>query len=166
MAVAMCSASWRECSTASGGGGGRFVSGEDTAKPWATLRISFFSAADYSMQPRAVLVTGAARRIGAAIAHALHAAGANVVLHCHTSRTEVEFLAARLQASRPGSCAIVQGDLLDFEALPRLADTAPAAFGPLDGLVNNASSFSPTPFGSISAADWDELIGSNLRAPL
>jgi pteridine reductase len=118
------------------------------------------------MQPRAVLVTGAARRIGAAIARVLHAAGANVVLHCHRSRTEAEFLAARLQAARPGSCAIVQGDLLDFDALPALAETARAAFGRLDGLVNNASSFEPTPFGSITAADWDELIGSNLRAPL
>jgi pteridine reductase len=118
------------------------------------------------MQPRAVLVTGAARRIGAAIARVLHAAGANVVLHCHRSRTEAEFLAARLQAARPGSCAIVQGDLLDFEGLPRLAEAAGAAFGRLDGLVNNASSFAPTPFGSISAGQWDELIGSNLRAPL
>ncbi|MEP7259730.1 MAG: pteridine reductase [Usitatibacter sp.] len=118
------------------------------------------------MQQRAVLITGAARRIGAAIAHALHAAGANVVLHCNRSRAEAEALSARLIAIRPGSCAVVQANLLDLEALPRLAGEAAAAFGRLDGLVNNASSFHPTPMGSIDAAQWEELIGSNLRAPL
>jgi pteridine reductase len=118
------------------------------------------------MQPRAVLVTGAARRIGAAIARALHAAGANVVLHCHRSRAEAEFVAASLRALRPDSCAIVQGDLLQFDGLPRLVEAAAEAFGRLDGLVNNASSFAATPFGRITAADWDDLIGSNLRAPL
>jgi pteridine reductase len=118
------------------------------------------------MQPRAVLITGAARRIGAAIARALHAAGANVILHCHRSRAEAEFVAASLRALRPGSCAIVQGDLLDAEGLPRLVEEATAAFKRLDGLVNNASSFAPTPFGAISAAQWNDLVGTNLRAPL
>ena len=117
------------------------------------------------MQPRAVLVTGGARRIGAAIARALHATGANVVLHCHRSRAEAEFVAASLQAQRPNSCAIVQGDLLQFEELARIAEAAAAAFGRLDGLVNNASSFAATPFGATARSQWDELIGSNLRAP-
>jgi pteridine reductase len=118
------------------------------------------------MQQRAVLITGAARRIGAAIARALHAAGADVVLHCHRSRTEAEFLAARLNAARPSSCAIVQADLLDLDAVERLATEAARAFGRLDGLVNNASTFAPTPFGEIKPDAWEDLVGTNLRAPL
>jgi pteridine reductase len=118
------------------------------------------------MQDGAVLVTGAARRIGAAISRRLHAAGARIVVHCHRSRTEADELAAGLNAQREGSCAVVQGDLLDLEALPELVEDAVGAFGRLDGLVNNASSFYPTPFGAIGAGEWDDLIGSNLRAPL
>jgi pteridine reductase len=118
------------------------------------------------MQDGAVLVTGAARRIGAAISRRLHAAGARIVVHCHRSRTEADELAAGLKAQREGSCAVVQGDLLDLEALPELVEDAVGAFGRLDGLVNNASSFYPTPFGAIGAGEWDDLIGSNLRAPL
>ena len=118
------------------------------------------------MQGSAVLVTGAARRIGAAIARALHAAGARVVLHCRSSRAEAEKLAAELNGTRAGSCAIVQADLLEVAALPRLAEDAARAFGRLDGLVNNASSFHATPFGTITPAQWEDLVGSNLRAPL
>ena len=118
------------------------------------------------MQDGAVLVTGAARRIGAAIARTLHAAGSRVVLHCHRSRAEAERLAAQLNATRAQSCAVVQADLLDAARLPRLVDEAARAFGRLDALVNNASSFHPTPFGQIGPAQWDDLVGSNLRAPL
>jgi pteridine reductase len=118
------------------------------------------------MQDSAVLVTGAARRIGAAIARALHGAGARVALHCHRSRVEAERLAAELNALRAGSCAVIQGDLLDLASLPRIVDEAAGAFGRLDALVNNASSFYATPFGSIAASQWDDLMGSNLRAPL
>ena len=118
------------------------------------------------MQDSAVLVTGAARRIGAAIARALHAAGARVAIHCHRSRVEAERLAAELNGLRAGSCAVIQGDLLDLAGLPRIVDEAAGAFGRLDALVNNASSFYATPFGSIEATHWDDLMGSNLRAPL
>jgi pteridine reductase len=118
------------------------------------------------MQDRVVLVTGAARRIGAAIARALHRGGARVVLHCRRSRDEAETMAAELNGLRPASCAIVQADLLQVAALPRQAEDAARAIGRLDGLVNNASSFAPTPFGAIDAAQWEDLIGSNLRAPL
>jgi pteridine reductase len=117
------------------------------------------------MQLRAVLITGAAKRIGATIARTLHGAGANVVLHCHHSRAEAEFVKATLEATRRGSCTIVQGDLLDLAALPRIVAEAERAFGRLDGLVNNASSFTPTPFGSIEASQWEDLLGTNLRAP-
>jgi pteridine reductase len=118
------------------------------------------------MQDGAVLVTGAARRIGAAISRRLHAAGARIVVHCHRSRAEADSLAAELNAQREASCVVVQGNLLDLEAIPSIVDEAVHAFGRLDGLVNNASSFYPTPFGAIGAGEWDDLIGSNLRAPL
>jgi pteridine reductase len=118
------------------------------------------------MHDRAVLVTGAARRIGAAIARRLHASGARVALHCHRSRSEAEALAAELNGARAGSCVVVQGDLLDVAGLPRIVEESASAFGRLDGLVNNASSFYATPFGRIAEAQWNDLIGTNLRAPL
>ncbi len=118
------------------------------------------------MQDSAVLITGAARRIGAAIARRLHGAGARIVLHCHRSRAEAENLADELNTQRARSCAVVQGDLLDVPKLSDLAEEAAQAFGRLDALVNNASSFYPTPFGAIGESEWDDLIGSNLRAPL
>lgn len=118
------------------------------------------------MQQGAVLITGAARRIGASIARTLHAAGARVVLHCHRSREQAERLADELNGARPASCAVVQADLLRLEALEALVEQAASAFGRLDGLVNNASSFHATPFGRIQPAQWEDLVGSNLRAPL
>lgn len=111
------------------------------------------------------LVTGAAHRIGAAIARRLHAAGMQVVIHYRSSATGAEALARRLEESRPGSCATLRADLLDPDALAPLVAEAAAAFGRLDLLVNNASSFYPTPFASATTAQWDELLGTNLRAP-
>jgi pteridine reductase len=117
------------------------------------------------MQDGAVLITGAALRIGAAIARKLHAAGARTVLHFNRSRVEAELLCGELNLARAASCALVQGDLLDVPSLARIVDEAAAAFGRLDALVNNASSFYATPFGSVSERDWEDLIGTNLRAP-
>jgi pteridine reductase len=118
------------------------------------------------MQDGAVLITGAARRIGAAIARRLHAAGASVVLHCHRSRAEAERLRDQLNGERAHSAAVVQADLLDCAGLPGLVEESAGAFGRLDALVNNASSFYPTPFGAIGEGEWKDLMGSNLRAPL
>lgn len=118
------------------------------------------------MQDGAVLITGAARRIGAAIARRLHAEGARIVLHCHRSREQADALCAALNAQRADSCAVVQGDLLVVDRLQDIVEDAARAFGRLDALVNNASSFYPTPFGSIAPGEWDDLMGSNLRAPL
>jgi pteridine reductase len=115
---------------------------------------------------QAALITGAARRVGAAITRALHAAGANVVLHYRSSAEEAAALARELDAIRPGSAALAQGDLLDGAAVAQLAHSAATAFGGLDILVNNASSFYPTPLGQIGEREWDDLIGTNLKAPL
>jgi pteridine reductase len=118
------------------------------------------------MQDRAVLVTGAARRIGAAITRRLHGAGARIALHCNRSRDEAQKLADELNGARPGSAVIVQGDLLDVGILTRIVEDAAAGLGRLDALVNNASSFHATPFGAIGERDWNDLMGTNLRAPL
>lgn len=115
---------------------------------------------------RTALVTGGARRLGAAIASAFHGAGANVVIHYRGSRQAAEALAARLEAARPGAAALLQADLLETASLAALVERAAAAFGGLDILVNNASSFYPTPVGEITEGHWEELLGSNLKAPL
>ncbi|PTU63712.1 pteridine reductase [Chromobacterium sp. Panama] len=117
-------------------------------------------------EQRVALISGAARRVGAGIARHLHARGLRVVLHYRGSRGEAEALAAELNAARPDSARLLQGDLLDTAALPALAARAVAAFGRLDGLVNNASSFFPTEVGRIDEAAWHDLMGSNLKAPL
>lgn len=115
---------------------------------------------------RTVLITGAARRVGATLARKLHGAGANVVIHFRKSTDEAAQLARGLEAERSGSTAFVQADLLDPDALPGVIDGAIRAFGQLDILVNNASTFYPTAVGDITEAHWDDLIGTNLRAPL
>jgi len=118
------------------------------------------------MEQPVVLVTGGARRVGAAIVRAAHAAGARVVVHCNRSRGDAERLLAGLEAARPGTTAIVQADLLDHARLAGLVEEAASRFGRLDALVNNASSFHPTPLASLDGAAWDDLVGTNLRAPL
>ncbi|MPZ45628.1 MAG: pteridine reductase [Betaproteobacteria bacterium] len=115
---------------------------------------------------RTVLVTGGARRVGAAICRRLHRAGANVVIHYRTSRSDATRLQRRLEAERPGSAACVCADLLDFDALDAIVSSAIARFGRLDALVNNASSFYPTPLADIRLQEWNDLVGTNLQAPL
>lgn len=119
-----------------------------------------------SLEFRAVLVTGAARRIGAALVRGFHAAGANVCIHCHRSVREAEQLRDELNQARANSAIVASADLLDVHTIPALVDRTVAAFGRLDVLINNASTFYPTPVGGIEARDWDDLMGSNLRAPL
>ena len=111
------------------------------------------------------LITGSARRIGAAIARELHAAGYDLALHCHRSRQDMDALAATLEATRPRSTLVLQADLAQFDRLPELVAQAVGRFGRLDGLVNNASAFYPTPLGATTAAQWDDLMASNVRAP-
>lgn len=115
---------------------------------------------------KTVLITGAARRVGRAIALELHAAGANVLLHYRKAADDARALAGELNAQRPGSAFCQAADLLDLGALSALVDVTLEQFGRLDALINNASSFFATPLGQIDLAAWDDLIGSNLRAPL
>lgn len=115
---------------------------------------------------KVILVTGAARRVGAEIARCLHAAGATVALHCRRSAGEAQALARALCAARADSAFAVPADLLERGAPEALVAAVLARHGRLDGLVNNASSFFPTPVGKITEAAWDDLLGSNLKAPL
>ncbi|WP_372017560.1 pteridine reductase [Pseudoxanthomonas sp. 10H] len=112
-----------------------------------------------------VLVTGAARRIGAAIARRLHAAGYALALHHLHSQGEVATLAGELDAIRPGSVHVLQADLREFDRLPELVAATVGRFGRLDALVNNASNFYPTPLGSTTPRQWDDLFAVNARAP-
>ncbi len=118
------------------------------------------------MQGKTVLVTGGARRVGAAIVRRLHAAGANVAIHCRTSLNEGLALRAELNEKRPDSASVVQADLIDLPALPRLVEETVQQFGQLDALVNNASSFFPTPLEKVNEQQWTDLLGTNLKAPL
>ena len=114
---------------------------------------------------KVALITGAARRIGAAIARRLHAEGYNLALHYRSSKTEMDALLAELNAARPDSVIALQADLARFDRLPELVARTVGGFGRLDALVNNASGFYPTPIGSATPAQWDELFASNARAP-
>ena len=116
--------------------------------------------------PRPVaLVTGAARRIGAAIARRLHADGFDLALHYRDSADAMQGLAAELEAARAGSALALQADLATFDRLPELVARAVGRFGRLDALVNNASAFFPTPLGTTTPAQWDTLMAANARAP-
>jgi len=121
---------------------------------------------DDSLQGRTALVTGGARRVGAAIARRLHAAGANLVLHYRDSAIDADKLAAELNALRAKSAVTIKAELLAPIAPRALVAAALQGFGRLDLLVNNASSFFANEVGAIEASHFEELIGSNLRAPL
>lgn len=111
------------------------------------------------------LVTGAARRLGAAIARRLHAEGYAVALHCRDSLDDACALAAELASMRPDSVLVLQAELADVDGLPDLVARTVERFGRLDGLVNNASAFSPTPADGTAAAHWDAMMAVNARAP-
>jgi pteridine reductase len=121
---------------------------------------------DDSLDGKAALVTGGARRVGAAIARRLHAAGAKVLLHYRDSEADAARLEAELNALRPRSAAKVKAELLAPVAPRALVGAALESFGRLDILVNNASTFFPVDVGAMEPSHWEELIGSNLRAPL
>ena len=124
------------------------------------------SRQDDSLQGKAALVTGGARRVGAAIARRLHAAGANVLIHYRDSEADAAKLEAALNSLRAKSAVRVKAELLAPIAPRALVGAALESFGRLDILVNNASAFFPVAVGAIEPSHWEELIGSNLRAPL
>lgn len=119
-----------------------------------------------SLEGRCALVTGGGRRVGAAIARRLHGAGAAVLIHYRDSDADANALVAELNAIRPKSAAKVKAELLAPIAPRALVGAALDSFGRLDVLVNNASAFFPVAVGHIESSHWEELIGSNLRAPL
>jgi len=119
-----------------------------------------------SLDNHVALVTGAARRIGAAIARTLHAQGADVAIHYRGSATEAADLTDELNSQRADSAASFAADLTDMAGLNKLVEEVTAWQNRLDILVNNASSFYPTPVGKITEDQWDDLIGTNLKAPL
>lgn len=112
-----------------------------------------------------VLVTGGARRVGAAIVRHLHGAGCSVAIHYRSSADEAESLAQELNAMRADSASTFAGALEDDATPAALVSAVIARFGHLDGLVNNASAFYPTPIGETTAAQWDDLFAANARAP-
>ncbi|HXU94354.1 MAG TPA: pteridine reductase [Gallionella sp.] len=118
------------------------------------------------MQGKVVLVTGGAKRVGAAICRRLHAVGATLAVHYRSSMQQATDLQNELNASRPDSVAVFQADLLDLNALPQLVYNVIERFGRLDALVNNASSFYATPLQGIDERQWHDLLGTNLKAPL
>lgn len=118
------------------------------------------------MQGKVILVTGGAKRVGAAICRRLQAAGASVAIHYRGSEQEARALQDELNALRPDSAAVFRADLLDLSALPQLVHTAIKKFGRLDALVNNASSFYATALADIGEQQWHDLLGTNLKAPL
>jgi pteridine reductase len=121
---------------------------------------------NFALRDRVALITGAARRVGADIARALHAAGANVLIHYRSSSAAAIALADEFNRTRAHSAAIFAAQLTDADAPGNLLAATLLEFGRLDILINNASSFYPTPVGTITPSQWDDLIGSNLKAPL
>jgi pteridine reductase len=118
-----------------------------------------------SLSDKVVLITGGARRIGAVVCRVLHAQGARVMVHYRSSKSEVDALRRELEDIRPGSVDVAQADLLDADAPERLVEATLSSFGRLDVLVNNASSFYPTPIGGATLGNWRDLMGTNLRVP-
>ena len=121
---------------------------------------------DLSLNNKVVLITGGAKRVGAAICRELHTNGANLMVHYNTSVQEARALQAELNLQRANSVAIIQGDLLNIAVLPSLVNETVKHFGKLDVLINNASSYFATEIGQINEENWADLMGSNLKAPM
>lgn len=119
-----------------------------------------------SLHDKVILITGGAKRVGAAICRLLHADGAQLMIHYRNSVGEARALQSELNLQRPNSVAIIQGDLLNLSVSPSLIAETVKHFGKLDVLINNASSYYPTELGQIGEQEWEDLLGSNLKAPL
>jgi len=115
---------------------------------------------------KTALITGGAKRVGAVTTQTLHQAGYNVIIHCRLSRQAADDLATELNSNRADSARVIQGDLNNETIYDHLIEEAYQCWNRLDVLVNNASSFYPTPIGSITLDDWNNLVNSNMKAPL
>ena len=115
---------------------------------------------------KVAIITGGARRIGAEIAHTLHTADFDILIHYRNSNEAAQYLCDELNSVRINSCISVQGELDEFSTYPKIIETAMAQFGRIDALINNASSFYPTPINEATQEQWQELMASNLKAPL
>ncbi|MGA8258737.1 MAG: pteridine reductase [Arenicellales bacterium] len=118
-----------------------------------------------TLQDKVALVTGGAQRLGAVVATRLHEAGMKLVIHYRSSDKAAHALQASLHAKRDASVVLVKGELLDVSKTRHLASQCIQAFSRLDVVVNNASLFHPTPLGSVTASEWETIMGVNLRAP-
>lgn len=119
-----------------------------------------------TLQGKTILITGAAKRIGAVTAQWLHAQGATVVIHYHHAENEAKVLAQTLNAHREQSCFILQADLLELPQLPILIEQTVAFTGQLDVLINNASNYYATPLSTLTLEQWHELQTVNLTVPV
>ena len=136
-----------------------------TVQEWSR-QLAARGRSNFPLQGKAVLITGAARRVGAAMARTLQAAGANVMIHYRKSEAEARALVSELNSVRGGSAALVGGNLLEIRKLGKLVDETIKTFGQLDVLINNASTFYATPVGEITEDHWEDLLGTNLKVPL
>ncbi|VAX10377.1 FolM Alternative dihydrofolate reductase 1 [hydrothermal vent metagenome] len=114
---------------------------------------------------KTAFITGAAQRIGAQITRTLHAAGMDIAIHYRQSEQAAQALKQELEEARPDSIMLIQADLHDTDVFPGLTKSINTRFGRLDLLVNNASSFCPTKIGQVNQDEWNDLIGTNLKAP-
>jgi pteridine reductase len=119
-----------------------------------------------NLENKVVLITGGAKRVGASICRLLHDHGAKLMIHYRSSLAEARSLQSELNLKRPNSVAIIQGDLLNLAVLPSLIQETIQHFGKLNVLINNASSYYSTELGNIHEEEWQDLMGSNLKAPL
>jgi pteridine reductase len=124
------------------------------------------SVQNIALNNKTVLITGGAKRVGAAICRELHAHGANLMIHYNTSTADARALQAELNLQRANSVAIIQGDLLNIAIIANLVHETVNQFGQLDVLINNASSYYSTEIGHITEENWHDLVGSNLKAPM
>lgn len=119
-----------------------------------------------SLAGKVILVTGASQRIGERIARLMHAEGMNIILHYRSSRDDAKKIQQELNELRADSVILIQADLSETNKISEMIREAVKGWGRIDAVVNNASSFYPTPVGEINEQVWDDLINSNLKAPL
>jgi len=119
-----------------------------------------------SISGKVLLVTGASQRIGESIVRLMHAEGMNIILHYRSSRSDAQKIQQELNAERKDSVILIQADLSETNKISEMIREAAKGWGRIDAIVNNASSFYPTPIGDIDEKVWDDLINSNLKAPL